>query len=314
MQQFWHRAPESLRQRKYHHDGCDIQVEVNWQPLANRLQRDFDLIRPFRKGVSSAGGISSKILKPLRIRANVTVSGENPRSGYQWYPTFFLKAWIHEIFLIANLSVPGAACFENLSIKQSKQSFPDEVRLSSFSFDAGWVDALDGEGSAVQALPREDVLQWFNAINVGYKQQAETGVERALYALLHMAGDDTKVDSITWLFYGLEALVSTRVGENISGLVRRLSSILDLEASQQKWLNKQLRQLYDMRSSFVHGGYAIPHPLANEVIDKHLDHHFSELFRLHQFGTSLLISTLQALIKKRIVGLRFDEQLITTTL
>jgi hypothetical protein len=312
IERFWHNVPKSLSRHEYDHDGCSITVDINWKPLTTRLRRDHALLRALREGRPPIKDWHTKLWRPIRIRANVTVSGANDVSSRDWYPVFFLETFVHEIFLIANLSVPGSADFYNASIAGSKRQHSRNVRLSAFSFDCGWSNSLDGEWPSLQALPREEVCKWFEALDIGYKQRAETGIERALYVLLHMARDDTKIDSVTWLFHGLEALVSTKVGENVSGLVRRLGVLLELDKPSQKRLNKRLRQLYDWRSSFVHGGYAVPHPTSSEVIDRSLDTHLMEIYQLSQFGASLLIATLQALIKRRIVELRFDEQLVAT--
>ncbi|MFM0434412.1 hypothetical protein PQQ75_35795 [Paraburkholderia aspalathi] len=314
IQQFWHKAPKELQHRNYEHEGCIITVDINWQPLAARLRRDYVLLQPLRENTAPVKDWLAKVYRPLRIRADVTVSGTNKFCSYEWYPTFFLDTFVHEVFLIANLSVPGSADFYGAAIARPQQRHSTEVRLSAFAFDVGWAEALDGNWPSLQALPRELVCKWFKALNIGYKQRAETGIERALYVLLHMARDDARIDSATWLFHGLEALVSTKVGENISGLVRRIGAILELDVSAQKRLNKRLRELYDWRSSFVHGGYAVPHPAASEAMDRRLDDHLMELHELRKFGASLLIATLQALIRKQIVELRFDEQLVTTTI
>ncbi|MEM5432518.1 hypothetical protein [Cupriavidus oxalaticus] len=311
---FWHKAPSALNQREYKHNGCTIRVDINWQRLANRIRRDNELLRPVRTGARSDNDWFRKISRPLKLQAEVTVSGTNDTASYQWYPAFFVEMFVHEVFLIANLAVPGSANFYTLSIAGAEERHPTEMGLSAFVFENGWVDSLNGEWPRFQTIPREEVCEWFRALEIGYKQRADTGIEKALYVLLHIAKDNTRIDSITWIFHGLEALVSTRVGESVSGLVRRLGEILEMDATMQKNLNKRLRQLYDLRSSFVHGGYAVPHPIASEVIDRSLDGHMRNLYELNQFGAALLIATLQALIKKRIVKLEFHEQIMATTI
>lgn len=79
-------------------------------------------------------------------------------------------------------------------------------------------------------------------------------------------------------------------------------------------LRKKLRELYNLRSAFVHGGYPIPHPLQNSVIDNSLAEHINKVFDLWCFGTFLLISTLQALILKGAISFEFDERLIVRTI
>lgn len=304
---FWHKASKILRQCEYTHNDCTITIDVGWQRMANRIRRDNDLLRPVRIGTPLDKKWFSKVSRPLKITAKVNTINKNKYSDYKWYPSFFIEAFIHEFFLIANLSTPGSANFRSLFINSGNESRSTKVRLSSFCFENGWVESLDGGWPTVEALPIEDVREWFQAISIGYKQRASTGIEKALYVLLHMAKDETRIDSVIWIFNGLEALVSTRVGESVSGLVRRLGMILDLDLPAQKKLNKEIRSLYDLRSSFVHGGYAVPHPIHSEVIDRALDDDATKLYQLHQFGASLLISTIQALIKKKIINLRFDE-------
>jgi hypothetical protein len=250
----------------------------------------------------------------LEVKTKIEVTGKNKTSEYPWYPTFFLETFIYEIFLIVNLAVPGAGNFYTLTISGEDVSHPSKVQLSAFSFENGLVETLDGAWPALQILPIKEVSDWFDALNIGYKQRAETPIEKVLYVLLHMARRDVEIESFIWLFHALEALVSTKVGESISGLVRRLSMLLELQPVQQKHLNKKLRELYDLRSSFVHGGYAVLHPNASEVVDRSLDKHQSDLYEYAQFGASLLIVTVQQLIKKKIIDLQFTEHLRATTI
>lgn len=311
IENFWIKASKIFRQRDYSHNGCIITIEIDWRRIANRIRRDNDLLRQVRDGTSRDNKWFHKISRLSKIKAKAKTNNNNEISHHQWYPSFFLETFIHEFFLIANLSTPGSANFYSLSINSESESRTTEVRLSSFFFENGWIDSLDGGWPTLEILPIEDVREWFEAINIGYKQRASTGIEKALYVLLHMAKDETRIDSVIWIFNGLEALVSTRVGESVSGLVRRLGMILELDLPTQKKLNKELRSLYDLRSSFVHGGYAVPHPIHSEVIDRGLDDDALRLYQLHQFGASLLVSTIQALIKKRIVGLQFDDFMTT---
>lgn len=108
----------------------------------------------------------------------------------------------------------------------------------------------------------------------------------------------------------MESLLSTKVGENFSGIVRRASALLELDAKQKSYLQKILRRLYDLRSAFVHGGYEVPHPLHREPIDPRLDDDYSELLNLSIEGFSILGALLQALIVKRIPIVAFEERIV----
>jgi hypothetical protein len=74
-------------------------------------------------------------------------------------------------------------------------------------------------------------------------------------------------------------------------------------------LKKRLRELYDLRSAFVHGGLEIGHPIHSEVIDNRLDVQYGPLLNANQFGFSLLLSSIQDTIGRHWVEPRFTETL-----
>ncbi|MBK3815968.1 hypothetical protein G2912_37105, partial [Paraburkholderia aspalathi] len=208
IEQFWYQVPKTLRQREYLHDGCTITVEINWQRFATRLRRDYGLLRPLREKRPPDKDWYSKLSRPLRIQTDVTISGTNELASHQWYPTFFLNTFIHEVFLIANLAVPGSANFYRTSIARPKQRDPTEVRLSAFAFDNGLMNSLDGEWPALQILPGKDVCEWFSALDIGYKQRADTRGHQAcrvarpqvdVYAQIAFRDAFCKVGGYRWL-------------------------------------------------------------------------------------------------------------------
>src|SRR5436305_1911550 len=68
--------------------------------------------------------------------------------------------------------------------------------------------------------------------------------ERARFALIHLTKLDGDMLSIVWLFYALESLLQTRVGENFGSIVRRLTVLLGLAKDDVAMMKKQLRVLY----------------------------------------------------------------------
>jgi len=309
---FWRQALGGLSCRTYQHGNSEISVSVNWKRLVERIRADNGLRRQVDEGHPPKNWLE-RILKPLSLSTKVIIRGGEATTLSSHYAAHFVEVFLHEVFLIANFTAPGSAEFWKLSFFGGE--YERDIRLSAFSFDVGWTSHLNGDWPEVRALPYERVLRWFAAVDMGCRQRPRSGVESALYVLLHMAkGGDAYIDSIVWLFHGFETLVSTKVGENFAGLVRRLSLVLDLDVSKQEMLRKKLRELYNLRSAFVHGGYPIPHPLQNSVIDNSLAEHINKVFDLWCFGTFLLISTLQALILKGAISFEFDERLIVRTI
>ncbi len=74
-------------------------------------------------------------------------------------------------------------------------------------------------------------------------------------------------------------------------------------------LKKRLREMYDYRSSFVHGGYRVHHPMKNEIMDQSLNEEFTKLLEISQFGFNLVVLSLQALVEKGWYGLKIKEQI-----
>ncbi|KXG79305.1 hypothetical protein AXZ07_06975 [Pseudomonas mosselii] len=67
--------------------------------------------------------------------------------------------------------------------------------------------------------------------------------------------------------------------------------------------------MYDYRSSFVHGGYRVHHPMKNEIMDQSLNEDFTKLLEISQFGFNLVVLSLQALVEKGWYGLKIKEQM-----
>ena len=307
---FWCNEASLLSKRSYFHNGCKATVNVDWKPLAKRYKHDFKLRESIRKNLSPEPDWLKKIVRPVKLRAKVCIEGVNKNSEYSWYPRFFLKHYIYEIFLIANLSSPGAANFYSLSLPSKDKFENDILKLVSFNFDNTWVESLKGNWPFTQSIPLADVLDWYSALNIGIKQKTDTNVERAIFVIYHLCKLDGQIESIIWIFHGLEALFDTKVGENLTSLVRRISLLHNLNLTQSNQLKRKLRKLYDLRSSFVHGNYGVAHPLHHDGIDKRLIADIDKIFSAIEFGFSILITSIQIMIRRKISKLTFEEKLV----
>lgn len=307
--EFWKHALPSLRERSFEHGTVNVKVTLDWAPYLRRLLRQHNLLAPVRSGEKSDPNRFAKLDRPLKLKAVCSIKGKNKLTQYSWYPEFFVKYYLYETFLCANLACPGSADFLGFSIKEEEREVKDKIGLSAYYFDEWLVASIRGHAPKAITIEPAEVAAWIKAVNPTVTQRAESGTQRALFALYHMCHSDGHIDFVVWLFTALESLLSTKVGENFSGMVRRASMVLGLDQANQKRLSSRLRKLYDLRSSFVHGGYAVAHPLHYETIDPRLDKDYGEVLELSIFGFGVLAAILQAMITGKRLSLAFEERI-----
>ena len=103
---------------------------------------------------------------------------------------------------------------------------------------------------------------------------------------------------VIWLFYALETLFDTKAGENFRILTERMQLLLSPNEKETKILRRNLRAMYDLRSSFVHGGLEIAHPMHNEALDRDVDEKYARISNVSEFGFGLVLNAVQAVIEK----------------
>ena len=278
-------------------------------PLVRRMVRDLDIRAPLRTGTPPLDWYA-KLTQPLRLKAICVITGSNELSSYPWYPEFFVEYFLYEVFMIVNLALPGSGEFLNFELRHRNQSSNARLDLSGFYFSEWMIQTIEGKSPAAKALDLDQTIEWFDQVNPHVTQKAENSTQKALYATYQLCRSNGQIDFVLWLFNALEALLSTKVGENFSGIIRRTNALLDLNEKQRKHLQNTLRKLYDLRSSFVHGGYEAPHPLHREPIDPRLNDDYMKMSVLCMEGFAVLGSLLQALIEKQIPIVAFEERVV----
>jgi len=307
---FWTHSLPLLRERSFEHDAVNVQVTLDWTPYLRRLLKQRHLLAPIQRGEKIDQNWFPKLSRPLKLNAVCSIKGKNKLTQYPWYPEFFVKYYLYETFLCANLACPGSADFFSFSIEGKEKKVEEKIGLSAYYFDEWLVASIRGDGPEAIMIEPAEVAAWIKAVNPTVTQRAESGTQRALFAIYHMCQSDGRIDFVIWLFTALESLLNTKVGENFSGLVRRASMVLGLDQASQKRLSSRLRKLYDLRSSFVHGGYAVAHPLHHETIDPRLDKDFGEVLELSNFGFAVLAAILQKMIVSKRLSLVFEERIV----
>ena len=289
---FWMRPHECIKRRQASHDGCDATVTFDWTPVGPLLARQLHMSRLLRQAPRELPPDWWEIYSAeLRIGVKVEIEGSNKLSKHDWYADFFVENALYDLFIITNLALPSAADFNTLRLEQTGRTTHDPLSLSAHYLDDYFARSLTWPRLA--KIDVSTVDHWYKGIRNGVAQVPETPVERAIFALLHVCLSTGRPEDLVWLFYGFESLFQTRTGENFSALLDRISLILSPTEDQLMILRKQLRAMYEHRSSFVHGGLQVIHPLHSDSIDPRAQSKYSDIVDLSVFGTRLLVACLQ---------------------
>lgn len=314
----WESAEALFDNYSYFHEGMEIKLHADLSSITN-WYKHFHL-----KGNYYANPAAYKNKESADIWENdwggdfiVTVdfigdAAENTKSRNPVYARHFVEKYIYDMFIIMNLSTPGSCEFLNLRFKDSDHYSKDRLYLSSYSFEEGYLDFLRGSSIAPIELPIEKTFVWYKNLNLGVKQKSDSDLESAIFALLYICKSEMSITSIVWMFHALEAVYKTRVGEGFTNLIRRMTFLLDFNAVQEKFLKKELRKLYDLRSSFVHGGYKMHHPMENEQLDSRVSDYRLKEYDACRVGFNLVALSLQKLIAMDWIGIEVREDIVGT--
>lgn len=313
----WANAINLLSKRQYSHQGCQAVVTADWSPVYHHISDHAERNVEFHELLANKGDLTawfknneSNFSKDLTVICTVEFDGRNKLIEHPWYPEFFAERYIYDFFTVMNFSVPGSCDFLNIRVLSDRPLGQENRKeLSSFNFEDGLSSSFMGATPKLDILQLKIVYEWYNKLNIGVKQKAETPIEKALFSLLHICKLDGEVTSVIWIFHALESLYSTRVGEGFTNLFNRISMLLELNKKEQSILKKNLRKLYDFRSSIVHGGYEVHHPERSEAIDSRINDDMSSFYKLNQYEFNIVVCSIQQLIKNNWHGIKLDESM-----
>lgn len=292
-EELWASLPTGIQVRNYTHEGVEVSITANWESVriltheANRI---------LQLSIIASQGDLFKWLEPIpgeiEVPVTVELKGKNNRSEFDWYCSVFIENYLYDVFTILNFALPGAADFLNLKVlNDANKIVVSRMRLSSYYLHVAFTNS--DEWPILRKIDIKVVEKWYSVVRQGVSQVPDSPLERAIFAMLHVCRSDGRPEDIVYLFYAFESLLQTRVGENFSALIDRLTLILCPNAEQEARMKKRLREMYNHRSSFVHGGLMIIHPMHNEVMDNRVNDSYTSTIDLSLYGIKLLIACFQ---------------------
>ena len=312
----WQQAVNLLQSRKYIDKSCEAYLTADWKPALIDVEKDAEINRILQTRFSRGEDVSDLFSDSYdhnnepTIEIKVDLSGDNQFLKQDWYRHFFAEKYIYDFFCVMNLANPGSCDFLNLSCISSERQFTSRLNLSSYSFEEALYEAIEEKSPYAKEIDINTVLTWFDGLGLGVNQVADSQIEKALFSMLNYCKTDPNPTSVVWIFHALESLYGTRVGEGFTNLVSRISLLLELDVNEQKSMKKNLRTLYDHRSSLIHGGYKVHHPMEYEQVDSKINELRSHNYKLLQFGFNLVLASIQTLIKNGWYGVNISEKLV----
>ena len=314
--EFWKRAKELLATRQFIYEGnCEVRLDTDWTPVLRYTKREYTIHMGLQKALKA--GQASEYLNRIRfprgsIRVNCMASalakrGKTPKR----IPiSAMLEAHVYDVFLLSNIAAPGSFTLSRAIVKAHGERFWPEIALEPIWFEVTCKNTQRRDWYAPRRnLPTDKVCDWYFGIRAGLSQVPQTRMEKVLFGLLHLSKSELSPQSIIWIFYVLETLLDTKAGENFQSMIRRIRLLLPLDEQQGAQLRKKLREMYDLRSAFVHGGLDVIHPMHNETLDRAVDERYQRLMDSADFGFALLLRTLQEVIDRGLRDPQFEEVL-----
>jgi hypothetical protein len=299
----WESAAVNLRTHKIIVGTDSYLVSVDWTSTLKRQKRYHAALRYiYRDKTPSVGRLLKARFPQHPARNPIEVSTENAKT-----PHFLsiAESVVHDAFLTMNIAAPGCCNFYRASLLGDR--IEPNVSMSSDIFDSALYVSLKDGWPEIAFLNLSRVVDWYHSVRNGAAQVPSNPMERVLFALLHLSRIDISPVEVVWLFYAFESLLQTRAGENFSSLVKRLCLLLNANEQQSGIVRRRMRDLYDIRSGIVHGGYEISHPMHDSALDKRTDESVMKILRAVDYGHAFLVAAIQKTILNDWRFPTFDE-------
>ena len=187
------------------------------------------------------------------IRVPLYVVDERANGDARDIPAF-VELFFHDAFLLLNLARPGS--FGGVIATSGGAYRVRELALDARVFESA---------SNTKSLPLRDVVQWYDALQLGTRQLAPSGVAKALFHLLHLA----------------------RGAENDEMSVVRL-------AQSAEALDTTIEPLFALRDAIVRGTAPVLHPMADDALDASVDDASLDWTAIVDDAAGLIIGELQS--------------------
>ncbi len=283
---FENEISQVISEAKFQSDEGPINLLVDWNAaIENYFQYD-----PF-------------LSIPCKVQSHTDHIGPND---------YYIEYFLHQVFLALNLSSPGCCTFHGTTIHRddSPEVWKTSLNLNGYSGTPYTLSSGD-LWPVISFIPLADTWYWLQSLNPGMQQIAQTRVEKALFAMLYVSkDDDLNPGRLIWLAHALEALFDTPELGISKALKSRIFLVLGKPASHSKKIKGAIDSFYKLRSSFVHGGLDIAHPLGNPALHQEIDKFENRILKEANLAISIIWATLQLFVHNNWKEIEFSESFV----
>jgi len=306
----WKDATTLLGLRALQSNGATISLAANWSPVVRRIKHNTGIqqkLEGLERGAEYFSLLRKFKMSPVDI--DVAVSMDRPAEpGDLLMSREYVEYFLSDMFIMLNLSSPASFTLYAAKIITG-QKFDSPINISNYFFDSVSLRSYSGIWPRLKSIPLSDVVSWYERVRPTVRMSPATRMEKVIFAILHLSDGNVSPVTIVWIFYALETLFDTSPGENLRIIIRRISLLLSPNQKEAAYLRKQMRELYNIRSAFVHGGLDVIHPLHNELLDKSVDAMWSKLMEAADFGFHILVASVQEAVRRGWEEIAFKETL-----
>jgi hypothetical protein len=291
----WIDAKSSLAFQTCELKSTRFDLSVDWSPVIRRLAKVHGVKKRLDKAIGTpeaARVVEQFPRSPVRVKFECASTGKMPEGLF--VIDTLIESFLFDFFLIMNIASPASCNFYKTKIVPAGRFFEHGVDLSNHFFETSVLNSQSGNWPRTEFLPLSLTRDWYFSVRSRLRMLPQSRLEKVLFAILHICHIDA-ISPVTliWIFYALETLFDTKAGENFRSLMSRIQLLLSPDPAEFKKLKKKMRDLYDLRSAFVHGGLDVIHPMHNESLDASIDGMTFRLLDATNYGFQIILSSLQ---------------------
>ncbi|MEK0371204.1 MAG: HEPN domain-containing protein [Nitrosopumilus sp.] len=302
----------SINFSKEHIDGYQINVSENKSTSSLKIQNPF---KPYLHG------LEEKFLD-FSISADITLdkfvvtyhkgdsvkrlTDENELLTFLPYSlSEIFGDKIFEILVLSQIARPGSLKLRDgiiwIDDKRQSKIVPSIINLCEpieYYLQRGY--------PSIRFINFCDYFSWLNSNNLIFNESCDNAYQKAINNFSHLNGDSNLMNRIIFQMMTLEQLYTNSINQ----ISEQLDQKIQIYLGTMNTYKKQIKNMYNIRSRFLHGDLLIL-PLHKEYDTEKYPKHAAELEEADNLSVLLIIATLQKMFEDNLQDLHFEYKLNT---
>ena len=143
----WESAIHLLNNKEFIDNGYKIAINIDWSKALEESRKDEEFIEKIKvkpKTKKEAKRVMDLIKpKPFSIPCIVHIDTRKKKKLEQEFSRYFVWYYLHDVFLLLNLSSPGSANFYSLELPSKQNYNKTDLNLSTDYFELAWIRGIE---------------------------------------------------------------------------------------------------------------------------------------------------------------------------